>query len=232
MVGRIICYRERGRGGLRQERLGGLTLMTGELYAPPGLPQWRLRRRLARLERSLTALGIGRVVLSEGFPYGGWLAKLRPVETLGFYREAADVLVLEVLRAKGVEPARAVVTLSGPWLCPELTRAARRLCPQVRTLRIDVPRAGEGYARWLQTEYGLPVAPPSGRTDVTLSFGPGGQGQGHVLRLYEPLPPEGPRLYARDVELPADCGQPLLALLWEGGAVKREALYARLKQGE
>lgn len=73
MVGRIICYRERGRGGLRQERLGGLTLMTGELYAPPGLPQWRLRRRLARLERSLTALGIGRVVLSEGFPMGaGW----------------------------------------------------------------------------------------------------------------------------------------------------------------
>ena len=227
MVGRIALYREKGRGGVRPERLGGLTLMTGELYVPPGLARWRLRRRIAGLERALTGLGIGRVVLPEGFPYQDRLARLHAVETLGFYRANADVLALAALRAAGVEPARAAVALHGPWLCPALTRAAQRLCAQVRTLRIDVPEAGERYARWLQGEYGLPVAPAGGRADVTVSFGPGGCGQGRVLRLYEPFRPGRLRLHAKGVDLPADCDQPLLALLWEEGAVKRDALYVR-----
>ena len=177
MVGRIALYREKGRGGVRPERLGGLTLMTGELYVPPGLARWRLRRRIAGLERALTGLGIGRVVLPEGFPYQDRLARLHAVETLGFYRSNADVLALAALRAAGVEPARAAVALHGPWLCPALTRAAQRLCAQVRTLRIDVPEAGERYARWLQGEYGLPVAPAGGRADVTVARA-GGRGDG------------------------------------------------------
>ena len=227
MVGRIRFYQEKGKGSVGVEYLDGLTLITAALYVPPGLSQRRLNRRLAKLERQLAGMGVGRVVLPEGFPYADRLGRLRPVDTLGFYRAVADVLALEALGRVRADVKQGRVTLSAPWLCPELRRTAQRLCPQVRAIRIDVPQEeGEAYAKWLQRQYGLPVAPRSGQSHVTVAFRPGERGQGWTLRLYDRPWLGGLRLYARDLELPWDCDQQLLALLWEEGVVKREALYA------
>ena len=226
MVGRIRFYQEKGRGSVGVEYLGALTLITAALYVPPGLPQRRLNRRLAKLERQLAGMGVGRVVLPEGFPYADRLGRLRPVDTLGFYRAVADVLALEALSRVRADVEQGSVALSAPWLCPELRRTAQRLCTQVRAIRIDVSQEGEDYARWLQRQYGLPVVPRSGQVDVTVAFGPGERAQGWTLRLYDRPRLGGLRLYARDLELPRDCNQQLLALLWEGGAVRREDLYA------
>ncbi len=223
MVGRIIIREEKGRGRIQVEYLAGLSLMTGVLYLPPGLSQRRAGRRLARLERQLRGVGVGRVVVPEGF---SGLTRLRPVDTFPFYRAVADVLVLEGLRLDGVAPKQGAVTLHGPWLCPELRRAAQRLCPLVRTLRIQVPGEGEDYARWLHQQYGLPVSPPEGPADVTASFGPGERGQGRVLCLYGQPELGGLRLAAQGRALPQAWDQQLLALLWEQGAVRREELYA------
>lgn len=227
MVGRIITRGEKGRGRVQVEYLAGLSLMTGVLYLPPGLSQRRAGRRLVRLEGQLRGLGVGRVVVPEGF---SGLTRLRPVDTLPFYRAVADVLVLEGLRLDGVAHPQGGVTLHAPWLCPELRRAAQRLCPLVRTLRIDVPGEGEDYARWLHRQYGLPVAPPEGPADVTASFGPGERAQGRVLRLYGRPELGGLRLSARGRMLPQECDQQLLALLWEQGAARREELYVPVAQ--
>lgn len=227
-MGQVVCVREKGTGRLSVRQVGPVRLLTAEVWIPEGLSPRRLARRVARAERALLRQGVGRVVLSAGFPYGGLLQALRPVETLSLYRGLADLLALGSLRRQGVPLERGRVALAGPRLCPELRETARRLCPQVRELLIDVPEEGESYAQHLRAQYGLPMTPGSAPADVAVAFGPGGRARPHTLALYGETPElDGLELSVPGLELPEDCGKQLLALLWESGELKREAVAVR-----
>lgn len=225
MVGELVCLRKRGRGRGSPSQLGPLPAVRWTVYAPEGLSSRRLARRLGRAERGLAKLGVGRVVLREGFPYGDRLELLRPVDTLPLWQELADVLVLAALDAGGIPRRRGRVALSAPRLCRPLMAAAERLCPQVRDVLIDAP-GGADYARYLQARFGLPVAPPGLGADVTAAFGPGGGRWGRSLELHGRAELGGLTVWARDIALPGDCGGQVLALLWERGLVRREELLA------
>ena len=223
MIGELVCLREKGRGRRERVRLGPLEAVRWTVYAPEGLSEWRLERRLHRAERELAADHVGRVVLRAGFPYGDRLRRLRPVDPLPFWRETADLLALGALDAEGVPYNRGRVALSAPRLCAELERAAERLCPLVRGLLIDAP-GGEDYARYLQAKFGLPVTPPAAGADTTVAFGPEGGRWGRSLELYGQADLGGLTVTAEGLELPEDCRDQVLALLWEQGKVKRDHL--------
>ena len=229
MVGELICLREKGRGRLERVRLGPLEAVRRTVYVPEGLPEWRLERRLRRAERELCAAHVGRVVLRAGFPYGDRLRRLRPVDPLPLWRETADLLALGLLDAQGIPCRRGTVALSAPRMCIELERAAERLCPLVRGLLIDAP-GGEDYARYLQAMFGLPVTPPAAGAEVTAAFGPGGGRWGRCLELYGQVWLGGLAVTAEGLELPEDCRDQVLELLWERGEVKRERLTVRQDQ--
>ena len=228
MVGELVCRRERGRGKLERTALGPLAAVRWTVYAPEGLAHWRLERRLGRAERKLCGAGAGRVVLPRGFPYGDRLRLLRPVDPLSMWRGAADVLALGALDAEGIPRRRGRVALAASRLCPELEYAAERLCPLVRGLLIDAP-GGEDYARYLQAKFGLPVTPPAAGADVTVAFGPTGGRWGRRLELHGTADLGGLTAAVEGVELPEDCWDQVLALLWEQGAVKPEKLIVRPK---
>ena len=223
MVGWLALRRERGRFRLEEEQIGSMGVVRAVVYEPEGLAPWRLRRRLRRAERALARAGVGRVLLGESFPYGNRLTLLRPVDVIPFRRGCADVLALGALKLEGIPPERGRVALSAPRLCPELEGAAERLCTHVRGLLIDAP-GGEDYARYLQAKYGLPVTPPSAGADVTAAFGSGGGSWGRRVELYQDGSLGGLVLGAEGVELPVDCAEQGLALLWERGEVRREEL--------
>ena len=229
MVGELVCRRERGRGKLERTALGPLAAVRWTVYAPEGLAHWRLERRLGRAERKLCGAGGGRVVLPRGFPYGDRLRLLRPVDPLSMWRGAADVLALGALDAEGIPRRRGRVALAASRLCPELEYAAERLCPLVRGLLIDAP-GGEDYARYLQAKFGLPVTPPAAGADVTVAFGPNGGRWGRRLELHGTADLGGLTAAVEGVELPEDCWDQVLALLWEQGAVKPEKLIVRPKE--
>lgn len=223
MVGQLVCVREKGRGRGEPVELGPLAALRWTVYAPKGLAPWRLRRRLRKAERALIRAGAGRVILGPDFPWADRLTLLRPVDPLPMLRACADVLALGALAAEGVSPHRGRVALSAPRLCPELEGAAERLCPLVRGLVIDAP-GGEDYARYLQAKFGLPVSPVMAGADVTAAFGPGGGRWGRCVELYDGGTLNGLALAAEGLDLPTDCAGQVLALLWERGEVKRDAL--------
>lgn len=227
MVGQLVLVRGKGRFRVEKARLGPLQVLRAVIYEPEGLRPWRLRRRLRRAECALSREGVGRVVLGGGFPYGDRLALLRAVDTLPLRRGCADVLALGALAAEGIPPERGRAALSAPRLCRELEDAAERLCPQVRGLLIDAP-GGEEYARYLQAKFGLPVTPPAAGADVTAAFGPSGGRWGRCVELYEGGTLGGLALGAEGVDLPWDCGEEILALLWESGELKHDRLCSRL----
>ena len=226
MVGELVCLREKGRGRLERVRLGPLEAVRRTVYAPEGLSERRLDRRLRLAERELAGAGVVRVVLRAGFPYGDRLRQLRTVDPLPLWRDMADLLALGLLDAQGVPYRRGTVALSAPRLCAELESAAERLCPLVRRLLIDVP-GGEDYARYLQAKFGLPVTPPAAGAEVTAAFGPGGGRWGRCLELYGQADLGGLTVTAEGLELPEDCRDQVLALLWERGEIKREQLTIR-----
>ena len=223
MIGELVCLREKGRGRPERVSLGPLEAVRWTVYAPEGLSEWRLERRLRRAERGLAAANVGRVVFRAGFPDGDRLRRLRPVDPLPLWQGIADLLALGALDAEVVPYRRGRVALSAPRLCVELERTAERLCPLVRGLLIDVP-GGEDYARYLQAKFGLPVTPPAAGAEVTVAFGPGGGRWGRSLELYGQAGLGGLTVTAEGVELPEDCRDQVLALLWERGEVKRERL--------
>ncbi len=223
MVGQLAYVTDKGRARLEEGMLGPLPVLRWTVYEPPGLASWQLERRLRRAERALIRAGAGRVVLGRDFPYGDRLTRLRRVDPLPLWRWAAQALALGALEAEGLEPRRGRVALSAPRLCSELERTAEGLCPQVRALLIDAP-GGADYARYLQARFGLPVTPPAAGAQVTVAFGPGGGRWGRSVELYEGGALGGLRLTAERVELPPDCADQVLALLWERGEVRPEEL--------
>ena len=174
---------------------------------------------------------VGRLVLAGGKGRFRLVEdRLGPLEAVRAAVYAPEGLALGALAAEGVSPRRGRVALSAPRLCPELERAAERLCPQVRGLLIDAPGGGE-YARYLQARFGLPVTPPAAGADVTAAFGPEGGRWGRSVELYEGGTLNGLVLAAEGIELPPDCAAQVLALLWERGEVGREELGVRLVGG-
>ena len=162
MVGRLVLAGKKGRVRLEEEMLGPLPALRAAVWLPEGPADWWGRRRLRRAERALVRAGVRRVVLGESFPYGNRLTALRPVDVLPLRRGCADALALGALAAGGIPPNRGRAALSAPRLCPELERAAERLCPQVRGLLIDAP-GGEEYARYLQALSLIHISEPTRR---------------------------------------------------------------------
>lgn len=223
-MGRVKFLREKGRSNTEIQRLHGLTFLTVAFYEREGLSPRAVERRLRQLERTFQRGGVSRVILPPEFPYACRLRAIKPVDTLGFYRGAADLLVLGLLEKRQINPAVARVALTGPRLCPELKEAARHLYRNVRELRIDVPgEDGALFSQLLQRNWGIPVIPRTMPVDVTVSFGPSEKRAD--LSLWGELPDlGGQRLTAAGLDLPAELEQPVLALLWEQGRVKREQL--------
>lgn len=224
MTGLLSLVRGRGRLTPAEVEIGGVRLLSAALFVPPGCSGRRLERRLAALERTLLERGAGRVVTMPDFPYASRLTGLHPVEPVRLYQAAADVLILGWLARRGLQPERCAVVLEGPRLCWELTDCARRLCPRVRALGVDVPGAGTDFARSLQARYGLPVLPAGAQADLRVAFGPCPGGA--ALRLYDPPVLDGLRLTAPELSLPAALELQLLTLLWEEGRVRRGQLCA------
>ena len=52
MVGQLVLAGEKGRFRLEEDRLGPLEVVRAVVYAPEGLPPWRLRWRLRWAERA------------------------------------------------------------------------------------------------------------------------------------------------------------------------------------
>lgn len=218
----VRCVKKKTRKRPEIESMGGVELVAAELHAPDGLSERRLEHRLEKLERALRRAGVSRVVLPDRFPYAGQLRELEIVDSLNLYRDVADVLALGWLARCGVSPEQSRVALAGPRLCPELRQAAERLCCRVRGVRVDTPD-GESYARMLQREYGVPVVPSSAPVDVTVAFGP--TAIPAALRLYGKAPCLGGlRLTVEGLALPSELEEPLLALLWERGGLRRDRL--------
>ena len=226
MVGQVVWERGPGRTRLEIGRVGGLDLAVATLRPAPGL--WggvRLRAGVRRARRFFLERGVRRLILPPGGEGAQWFPGFGRVDPMPFYRAVADVLVLGVLRGMGAAPGRERVLLSGPRLCPELEGAARRLCPLVRGVAIDVPGEGASFAAWLHRRYGLPVCRPEGAR-VTAAFGSGGQESGVVLSLYEGGDLGGAWVTAPELALSPGCEGPLLAALWEQGSLDRERLQA------
>lgn len=224
MVGRIRYVRERGRISSEMEYICGITVLAVTFCEPKKRTSQAVGRRVEKVERIFRKAGVTRVILPADFPHAQWLKQVQAVDSLNLYRCAADLLTLNLLARRGIAPHAARVALAGSRLCPELCEAARRLCCTVRELRIDVPgEEGELFAQRLQREVGLPVLPVSADADVTVSFGPTDRRADLSLWGKEPGL-NGVRLKAKDIELPPEIEQPVLALLWEQGRLRRESL--------
>lgn len=224
MIGVLEVTAEKGRKPvLVREGLSGLRCLRVRVPIPEGLGERRARRRIEKGARALDQAGVRRVLTRADFPWWEALRRsgLRPVEVEPFCQALAEPLALAALRRLRIPLGEAVVTLSGPNVSRSLLQAARRLCPQVRCLAVDVASGGAELSDWLWREFGAAVVAPGAgrRADVVLRFGPGGAegatvfslwGQSPDLAGFCPLLPDG----AAEGELDT---LPLLSLLWEEG---------------
>lgn len=230
MIGVLELTEGRGRKPWAERRwLLGLCCLWGEVPVKAGMGERRLRKRVERGADLLLRSGVRRVLTAGDFPYWEELrrAGLRPVEPETFCQALAAPLALAALTWQERRPERASVLLRGQRVSHALFRAAEQLCPRVRDLAVDAGAEGEELAAWLRAEFGAAVRPPeAGRADVVLAFGPEAPAGRTVFRLYGHRPD-----LAGFVPALADCGLPsgldrlpLLAVLWEEGKIKGEAL--------
>ena len=222
MVGLIQCTRENGRIAATVERTLGMDLLLVTFPVEEGMRPTALSRCLKRVEKLFRRAAVSRVVFPTDFPYRNELRQVKEVELHGFYRAVADVLVVGWLEFYQIAKKDRRVALAGPRVCPELECAARNLCHHVRELRIEVPGAdGAALAAKLQRECGIPITPAGTPVDLTVEFGPTKNiGQ---IRLWGDRPTlDGFELRVEGVELPDEVSQPMLALLWERGRLRKE----------
>jgi len=216
----LLCWSEGRDIRLERAQLLGLPVLRVS-FSPGG--RWAARR-LHRAARLLVRNGVRRVLVPVAFD--GWQELnrwgLRGVDPVPLHRAMADRLVLAELERRGVEKERACVALRGEYVDAELARTARLLCPQVRTLIIQVVWGGERLVRELYREFGA-VAPPGAQADVAVRFG-GEGGPGELVLCGQP------ELLGLDLEwpgitLPEELERlPLLTVLWQAGRLSLEEL--------
>lgn len=222
-------------GPPRRAELWGLTVLRAGFPTRGGGLFRRRERALRRTAARLREQGVRHALAPRDFPWWPLLeeAGLSPVETAGLCQAVAAPLTMEALALRGWEPGRAVVALAGEHVTLPLARCAERLAGQVRGLIVQVPRDGETLAARLQRDWGLPVwVPGAARPALTVAFDGSWRGSGPALRLYGPAPELlGAEVWAEGVEPGPDWEpMPLLAALWEGGALPGGALRVRPAQ--
>lgn len=223
-VGRLIWREEKGRGSSDLHYYGTLPVLTVTVCAPPSIGMWRKRRRMRRAVRALYQTGVRQVIWPQNCPWSLQEAGFAEIEVEALYQAQADRLALGALAGLGIPPGEGRVALVGQRLTIPLQRTAQRLCPQVKGLLIQVPGAGEDYARWLHGQYGLPVAPAAAGAEVTVAFSPGGPRWGRCLEVYGDCSLDDLRLTAPGLDLPEEMEEALLAVLWERGEIRGEDL--------
>lgn len=179
---------------------------------------------MRRAVRALYQTGVRQVIWPQNCPWSLQEAGFAEIEVEALYQAQADRLALGALAGLGIPPGEGRVALVGQRLTIPLQRTAQRLCPQVKGLLIQVPGAGEDYARWLHGQYGLPVAPAAAGAEVTVAFSPGGPRWGRCLEVYGDCSLDDLRLTAPGLDLPEEMEEALLAVLWERGEIRGEDL--------
>lgn len=211
-----------GERDVRLERIRLMGMPVLRVSIPSG-GRWE-NYRLRRAGRLLARQRVRRMLVPQKFD--GWqeLSRwgLRPVDPMPLYRAMADRLVLAELARRGVENRWACVALRGDYVDGDLERTARLLCPQVRTLLIQVDWGGARLVRELYRSFG--AAPqPEGWPDVVVRFS--GKGQTGELVLCGQLEHLGLELETEGVTLPEGLESvPLLTALWQSGRLSMEEL--------
>lgn len=221
MFGRLEWGKSRKCGEIRD--LYGMPVLTVETD-PDGFGG---DRRLRRAGQLLRKGGVIRVLPPrDGLrwellrPLG-----LRPLDPAPLLRAQAPRLALAGLERQGLDPRRAVLSLSALRPDGELLRTARALCPRVRRLVVDAPE-GERLARQLREEFGLPILPPDRPADLCLRFHPGlPAGESPVMELWGERP-ELAGLHLTAPELGEEDREdlPLLCALWQWGRLGEEGI--------
>ena len=173
--------------------------------------------------------------LSQRQLAGGTFAVL----ALPLRRALAAPLVRRRLEDAGLDPAQAVVALSGDRPLRELTEAAKALALNYRYVLLSV-RGGEEFARDLRREYGIslllkPSADQLDRADALVLFAPRGDlaGENPIFYTLYPggeagrgrLPLHLPQALA--AQLAPNCGfEQMAAALYAQGALSLEDLLA------
>lgn len=223
LLGQLILTPD-GRGRAEAGRLYGLAVLRAEAD-PAGF--WG-ERRLMRAGRGLRRGGVLRVLVPRDFSRWDALARfgLRPVDPESFVRAQSVPLALGLLERRGVAPDRATVALRGLRTDRALARTAAELCPRVRRLVVDAPRGGEELAAWLRREFGVPILPPGEEAHAALRFQEGcARREESTLDLYGPRPGlAGLTLAVPELAEGDRDDLPLLAALWEGGKLDRNAV--------
>lgn len=219
MLGMLSWSEERG---VKAERVGLMGMPVLQVSFPGGgrWKKYHLRRAAGKLARQ----GVRRVLVPVGFDRWQELERygLCPVEPAPLYRAMADRLALAELARRGVENRRACVALRGEHVDGDLERAARMLCPKVRTLLIQVDWGGERLSRELYRDFGAALQ-PEGRPDVAVRFG--GKEQPGELVLWGDLEHSGLELETEGKTLPEGVEpMPLLTALWQSGRLSLEEL--------
>ena len=180
-------------------------------------------------------------VFPVDFPYTALFIRqgILPVDTLPLRRALAAPLVRRRLEDAGLDPAQAVVALSGDRPLRELTEAAKALALNYRYVLLSV-RGGEEFARDLRREYGIslllkPSADQLDRADALVLFAPRGDlaGENPIFYTLYPggeagrgrLPLHLPQALA--AQLAPNCGfEQMAAALYAQGALSLEDLLA------
>lgn len=200
----------------------------------PRTPEAVVRRRVLSAAKRLRKLGVSSVVLPEGFPYGGQLAKygVRPMSTLALRQALAAELTRAAMTSHGLGGGSAKVAVIGERLTGELVRTVTELSLRNRYILLDLAYGGEELCRSLRREYGVsllvtPSMEQLEEADVLVMFAPRrelSRKNPIVLILYEgeeqSLPPLTlpPTL---EEKLPVGCSRPqLLAALQEAGVLR------------
>ena len=221
----IVCCGEGKRGAfICVEQVGGLSCVRATVSEARRLNGIRQRLCLAQIRNAFRTHGVRRVVLSQSLPCAEQFREWRAVNPMPFYRGIADLLALGTLEDRNILPQSAVVGLAGARLTYEIEMTARRLCPLIRGISVDVPGEGEWFAGWLHREYGIAVR-SFGESDVTLAFGPCARSGETCIDLTDEA--EGSMQFYASVPglwLPEGCEETMLAALWECGRLERSQI--------
>lgn len=215
MIGRLeFSPRERGRGEVTD--LYGLPILLARADPEGRFGGYRLRRAGRRLRKG----GVVRTLLPAGFQNWELLESLglRAIDPAPLLRASAPELVAEALRGRDIEPGKATVSLSGGRVDGEMFRCAAAVCLHVRRVVVAAP-GGEGLARRLREEFGIPVLPPEHPAQLELRFQPPHRERGEpCLELYGPEPVlDGLKLTAPELAPEDREALDVMTLLWERG---------------